>query len=107
MSNKPLMLELPEELIERVVAGHIDVRAVVEKALYSELDEIAQWGSSALTIKQKEALLHQLLPPGRLEEGLQLLHEGQLIPGLLGGKAWMSDDFDDPLPDEEWGDLFS
>lgn len=28
----------------------------------------------------------------------------QRIPGLQQGKVWMSDDFDDELPDEFWGD---
>ncbi len=27
----------------------------------------------------------------------------QRIPGLQQGKVWMSDDFDDELPDEFWG----
>jgi antitoxin (DNA-binding transcriptional repressor) of toxin-antitoxin stability system len=27
----------------------------------------------------------------------------QRIPGLHEGQGWMSDDFNDPLPDEFWG----
>lgn len=27
----------------------------------------------------------------------------QRIPGLREGRSWMSDDFDDELPDEFWG----
>ena len=107
MSDKPLVVPLPEELIEAVTARHINIRAVVEKALRSELDELSQWGSASLTFEQKESLLRQLLPPERLAEGLRLLNERKPIPGLLAGKGWMSEDFDDPLPDKEWGDLFA
>jgi hypothetical protein len=53
-----------------------------------------------------EDLLRQLVPPERLTESLQALREGKRILGLSQGQVWMSDDFDDPLPDEEWGDLF-
>jgi antitoxin (DNA-binding transcriptional repressor) of toxin-antitoxin stability system len=28
--------------------------------------------------------------------------KGQRIPGLHRGTTWVSDDFDDPLPDEFW-----
>ncbi|MEP7288105.1 MAG: hypothetical protein ABI947_20310 [Chloroflexota bacterium] len=107
MSDKSLVVTLPEELIEEVAARHIDIQAVVEKTLRFELDEISQWGSSSLAIEEKEILLYQLLPPHRMAEGLQLLHTNKRISGLSGGQVWMSEDFDDPLPDEEWGDLFA
>ena len=32
--------------------------------------------------------------------------QGKPIPALFAGKVTMRADFDDPLPDEEWGDLF-
>ena len=67
---------------------------------------IDQWGTQPLSLEEKEARLRQLLPLERLKEGLRLLHEGQPIPGLMGGSVWMSEDFDNPLPDEAWGDLF-
>ena len=30
--------------------------------------------------------------------------QGQRMPGLQQGKVWISDDFDDELPDEFWGE---
>jgi hypothetical protein len=108
MSDKQLIIELPEELIAQATAAHIDFRAVVEKAILTELNRLpasteqAQWGALSLTVEEKEARLQQLLPPERLDEGLRLLREGKPIPGLMGGKAWMREDFDAPLPDEVW-----
>lgn len=115
MSNKQLVIELPEELIAQATAAQINIRAVVEQALLTELhrtapvagDESEQWGTEPLTLEQKETKLRQLLPPERLPEGLKLLHEGRPIPGLHGGKLWISEDFDVPLSDETWDDLFA
>lgn len=33
---------------------------------------------------------------------LIVFKEGERIPGLSEGEVWVSDDFDDPLPDEFW-----
>ena len=104
MSDKALTISLPEELLTRVTAQRIDVQAVVEKALRLELEELSQ--SHNDTLEQREALLHQVLPQERIAEGVQALHAGKRILGLSEGQVWVSQDFDDPLPDEEWGDLF-
>src|SRR5438105_11768297 len=104
MSDKALTISLPEELLAQVTAQRIDVQAVVEKALRSELEELSQ--ARRATLEQREALLHQVLPQERIAEGVQALHAGQRILGLSEGQVRVSEDFDDPLPDEEWGDLF-
>ncbi len=104
MSDKALTISLPEELFTQVTAQRIDVQAVVEKALRLELEELSQ--SHNDTLEQREALLHQVLPQERIAEGVQALHAGKRILGLSEGQVWVSEDFDDPLPDEEWGDLF-
>ena len=104
MSDKALTISLPEELLTQVTAQRIDVQAVVEKALRLELEELSQ--SHNETLEQREALLHQVLPQERIAEGVQALHAGKRILGLSEGQVWVSEDFDDPLPDEEWGDLF-
>jgi hypothetical protein len=104
MSDKALTIALPEELLAQVTAQRIDVQAVVEKALRLELEELSQ--PSRYTLEQREALLHQVLPQERLAEGVQALHAGKRILGLSEGQVRASQDFDDSLPDEEWGDLF-
>lgn len=53
----------------------------------------------------------RLLEPVDLEEGQEVeviaskqqnSRQGKRIMGLHEGAAWMSDDFDDPLPDSFW-----
>lgn len=48
-----------------------------------------------LTEEQKQVLRTRL-------EDLDTDVDRPRIPGLHAGKIWMSDDFDDPLPDEFW-----
>src|SRR5712691_284027 len=106
MSDKQLVIELPEELLKQAAAAQIDMRAVVEKALMLEL---AQRQNSingdtekpgTLSMAEKRELLRQMLPPERLNEALRSLDEGKRILGLLEGQIRVSNDFDEPLPDE-------
>ena len=111
MSDKPLILDVPEDLLVRAQIAHIDLRRVVIRAIEQEIAESTRQlrfepSQADLTLDEKEAELSRLLPPERLAEGLRLLHQGKPIPALFAGKVTMRADFDDPLPDEEWGDLF-
>jgi len=106
MSDKSLVLELPEELIELAEVAHIDLRQIVIRAIEQEIAETARHITidpvqAELTMAEKEAELARLLPPERLAEGLRLLHEGKPIPALFAGKITMRADFDNPLPDFE------
>jgi hypothetical protein len=112
MSDKQVIIELPEELVDKANAAQIDMRAVVEKAL---LLELAQRQTRRVynhekivpfTMEEKREYLRKVLSPERLEAALRDLEEGIRTPGLWTGQIWVSDDFDDPLPDEFWGDLF-
>jgi hypothetical protein len=58
------------------------------------------------SMARKRELLRQLLPPERLKEALRLLDEGKRILALSEGQISVSSDFDEPFPDEFWGDLF-
>ncbi len=49
----------------------------------------------SLTDEEKNQLLEYL------EETISLSPQGKRIPDLFAG-GWMSDDFDDELPDEFW-----
>ncbi|HEX4951650.1 MAG TPA: DUF2281 domain-containing protein [Blastocatellia bacterium] len=53
--------------------------------------------------KQKE-LLQSLINKLGVKSEATVPTTDQRIPGLQQGKVWMSDDFDDELPDEFWGD---
>jgi post-segregation antitoxin (ccd killing protein) len=112
MSDKQVTIELPEELVNKAAAAQIDMRAVMEKAL---LLELAQRQTKhvynheklmPMTMEEKLEYLRQVLAPERLEQALRDLEDGTRTPGLWEGQIWASDDFDDPLPDEFWGDLF-
>ena len=39
----------------------------------------------------------------QVETPTAIAPQGKRIPGLQQGKVWVSDDFDDELPDEFWG----
>ena len=94
MTDKQLVIDLPEDLVEKVIAANIDVRAVVEQALEDEVET----HPPVLTMAEKEAIIRRILPPERIEGTIRLLQEGKRIPGLFAGKIWVSDDFDDLLP---------
>src|SRR5437016_5200048 len=100
MSDKSLVVTLPEDLIERANAARLNMSALLEKAI---LTELAEQPSGLI---DQEALVRQVVPPERLADSLRTLREGKRILGLSSGEVWTADDFDDPLPDEEWGDLF-
>lgn len=99
MTDKLLTVTLPEELIEQA-AAQLDMRELVEKAILAEL------AHQKSELFELEMLLQQILPANRLGSALQSLHEGNRILGLSQGEITTSDDFDEPLPDADWGDLF-
>jgi hypothetical protein len=53
-------------------------------------------------IEEKIAILKRHLTGTALEEAMQAVHRGERVFGLHAGQVWVSDDFDDPLPDEFW-----
>jgi hypothetical protein len=99
MSDKQLIIELPEELIDQAAAARIDMRTVLEKALLLELAkrQSALNNTNSLSMAEKRERLRQILPPERLDEALRFLMEGKRILGLSEGGISVSDDFDDPL----------
>lgn len=65
----------------------------------STVSEIA-FAASELSLEEQRALLSRLASQVRAEESKSLGRER--VFGLGKGKIWMSDDFNDPLPDEFW-----
>lgn len=73
-------------------------------------------GVKTIDLKKKKVTLDSLLEQARAGVEVLLVEGGvpvarltperkparQRVAGLFKGKIWMSDDFDDPLPDEFW-----
>jgi hypothetical protein len=93
VSDKPLILTLPEELIERAQAANLDLRQLLIETLEDRLSQVESDLVQIITSR---------LPPDRAESALQALQHGQRVLGLHAGTIWISADFDDPLPDEFW-----
>ena len=53
-----------------------------------------------LSLEEQRALLSRLTSQVHAEESKSVVKER--VFGLGRGKIWMSDDFNDPLPDEFW-----
>ena len=100
MTDKLLTVTLPEELVEQAIAAQLNMRDLLEKAILAEL------AHQKSEFSEQELILQRILPANRLASALQNLHEGKRILGLSQGQVTTSDDFDEPLPDADWGDLF-
>ncbi len=99
MSDKPLLLDIPEELLAQAQAAHVDMRRIVIEALENEVrrspitDTSDEIKPSLEEIEAAIAASMRRVASGEVE--LRVL-------GLNKGTIWVSDDFDDPLPDELW-----
>lgn len=94
MSDKSFTLVLPEELIERAQAAKLDLRQVLIEALEQKLPP--QDEGIKPSLEEIEAAI---------QASIQRIASGEAdlrILGLHAGTTWVSDDFDDPLPDEFW-----
>jgi hypothetical protein len=97
MADRELTIHVPEHLLHDVESAQIDVQSIVVEALRSALTQ----NTTPVRLKMPsredierniaESLLLQRTAPER-----------QRKLGLHFGQAWVSDDFDDPLPDEFW-----
>ena len=65
----------------------------------STVSEIA-FAARELSLAEQHALLSRLTSQVQAEESKLVVK--QRIAGLGRGKIWMSEDFNDPLPDEFW-----
>ena len=104
MTDKQITLSLPETLLQRANAAHVDIQAVLLEALETKLVNRA---APIMDEAERQAYLLSIVAPERREEVKQALARGERILGLFEGQGgWMADDFTDPLPDEFWGDLY-
>ncbi len=63
------------------------------------LDEIVEL-TKQLSLLDKVRLIEKVAP--QIEQELKAVQPAPRIAGLHAGAIWMSDDFDEPLPDEFW-----
>ncbi len=56
-----------------------------------------------LSLQKQKELLQLLIAKLNVTSELENQSAPQRIAGLQEGKGWISDDFDDELPDEFWG----
>jgi hypothetical protein len=94
MSDKSLILALPEELIERASAAKLDLRQVLIEALKQKLPQSDEAISPSLD--EIEAAIQNSMQRISLGKG------DTRILGLHAGLLVANNDFDDPLPDEFW-----
>lgn len=94
MSEKSLVLALPEELLDRAQAAHLDLRQVLIEALEQKLPYAAD--DIQPTVEEVESAVRQSMQ--RVASGKADLR----VLGLHAGTTLVSNDFDAPLPDEFW-----
>ncbi len=97
MSDKPLTVEIPEELLARAQAANIDVRQTLIEALEHKMHG---YQPSAHAAGSTRAEIDEFVKQSDLQ-----LASGEVQPrqwGYLKGQIWIADDFDDELSDSFW-----
>jgi hypothetical protein len=92
MSDKSLVLALPEDLLDRAQAAHLGLRQVLIEALEQKLPRTAD--DSKPSAEEVESAVRQSVQ--RVASGEADLR----VLGLHTGTTLVSDDFDDPHSDE-------
>jgi uncharacterized membrane protein YccC len=132
MSDKPLTVEIPEELLTQVESAQLDVRQIMIEAFNREIKRlhlISSQGSTLLARYPSDEAIEQVVQdslkqvatqPDATDDGIRPTLEEieaaikasqqrlaspdapRRTLGLHQGTIWVSDDFDDELPDEFW-----
>jgi hypothetical protein len=93
MTEVAVLMKIPADLLERAQQADLDMEQVFIEALQARLLDRTE---------EVIAILKRRLTGAALEEALQAVQRGERVLGLHAAGFWMSDDFDDPLPDEFW-----
>ncbi len=97
MSDKSVTVEVPEDLLARAQAAQVDVRQTLIEAL--ERKVLAQ--PPSLRAKMPTRAEIEAAIKTSAERNASGQYPGREF-GYLKGQSWISDDFDDELPDEFW-----
>lgn len=101
MPDKRLEVEIPEELLVQVESANLNVRQIMIEALSREINRLKSARSSNLLARYpSDEAIEQVI-----QDSLQRVASGTAglrTLGLNAGSMWMSDDFDDEMPDEFW-----
>jgi hypothetical protein len=100
MSDVILTIRLPEALAEKAKAANLEIESVLIDALERKLREevVATLPPPPRMPTREEVELEIRKSEERIASGLYPLRTFDLSKGTV----WVSDDFDDPLPDEFW-----
>lgn len=104
MSDKLFVVELPEELLEQAQSAHVDVRQVLIDALHREIDRLQPSTENGGVLAVRPFPTAEEVEKA-VQESLQRVASGDTPLrqiGYLQGQIWVSDDFDDELPDSFW-----
>ena len=94
MSDKSLILMVPEELYDRAQAAHLDLQQILIEALEQKFPK----GDDDIVPSNEDI-------EAAIQRSLQRIASGETdlrVLGLNAGTSWVGDDFDDALPDEFW-----
>ena len=104
MSDLLLTIRVPEELVAQAKVAHVEIESFLIDSLARKLGvpaaaprvELPPPANRMPTREEVEAEIQKSME--RVASGKYPLR----TLGLNKGTAWVSDDFDDPLPDEFW-----
>lgn len=103
MRDKPLTIEIPEDLLNRAQLAHIDVRRTLIEALEEAV------AAAGAVVPPDAELVHRGPSRAEIEAAIQESEARLASPdaarrvlGLNAGTVWISDDFDEELPDTFW-----
>jgi len=119
MTDRTITLEIPEELAHTAEQLGLLGRDHIINLLKVEIERHAisqNSGAGTFSSLNPDNQEDDGIQPSRrateaaIRESMERVSSGKHPLRTLGrhaGSIWMSDDFDAPLPDEEWGDLFT
>ncbi len=105
MSDILLTIHLPEALAAKAKAANLQLESFIIQSLERDLRNVqvaVQSDPEGAIMPSAETI------EAAIQASMRRVAVGE-VPlrtlGLQAGTVWMSDDFDDPLPDAVWGDL--
>lgn len=98
MSDVPYVVHIPADLIERAKTAHLNLDQVVITALEKVLNSRERFSAQQRLLTPEE--IDQLVAESAARIASGKVQVRKL--GMHAGQGWISDDFDDPLPDDFW-----
>jgi Arc/MetJ-type ribon-helix-helix transcriptional regulator len=101
MSKKTVTVELPAELVEKMQQVNADLSAFIAEAVRRDLERLGMVPHRPMNERMPtQEEIDAAVRESAARNASGLYPKRQL--GLMKGQIWMSDDFDDPLPESFW-----